>query len=57
MDASEELKQLEDELIEVKMEIRRQLKAFEQIHEVLDNYDASMTFPGVLIKEIRSILE
>jgi hypothetical protein len=56
MTASEEIARLEDELIEAKLEIKRHHKDFERIRTVLDEHDATMVMPGVLIKEIRNIV-
>ena len=52
----DEIVRLEDELIEAKLEIRRHHTDFERIRTVLDEYDATMVMPGVLIKEIRNIV-
>lgn len=49
----EEISDLEDELIELKLEIQRHHKDFQRIRDMLDDYDLEH---HALVKEIRNIV-
>lgn len=57
MTLQEEIDQLQDELLEAKLEIRRHHTDFEKVRTALDSYEADRWMEDkMLVKEIRNIV-